>query len=454
MTNDPETTLLEQLIDEVTDLLPPAWTKASLTYRAMGDHEVMWLTGTEPGRNYPAAIHNAGLRIPRTPIPALLRRHREITSDPEDGAWPAFTYTLWKKDGVTDWGVSARKPSEFAWTDEITPADCATELQRFPRLDASVPEWMRPFLDLHRAAQTFTPTPQREPDLVALLPAGLEQLFMRARVKLADFVPSAADTLRIGTPGEGGWTVAHTPGAWLALGPGGDIAPYAEPRRAVAHAMAGVMTAARMEINSTILESVRLISLQGNLNNGEKAWLFDETGREQNVRTACSPRPQGPGPFISLDRVHNRPGGHFVCFPGPAPESGPYVAVHDVCMMLAERVLPKPAPSPQAAPEPPSEVLEPGAEFDSYGDPAARHIFTIGTPFLRRGLWGTSSDYDYHVYRVERPIRAYPGLFYPGPLGSDPPPPDTGMGYYLVDSISDLLASGHLVETTGDRAGH
>ncbi|MFG2084962.1 TNT domain-containing protein [Spirillospora sp. NPDC048824] len=453
MTNDPETTLLQQLIDEVTGLLPDTWTRAELTYRAIGDHEVIYLTGNETGRSYPSGIRAAGRRIPRTGIPGLLRRHREITYHPDQGTWPSFSYKLRNKNGVADWGVSARPPAEFAWTDEITPADCAAELQRFPRPDGAVPEWMRSLLDLHHAARTYSPVPQRESDLVALLPPGMEQLFMRARVKLADFVPGAG-TLRIGAPGEGHWTVAHTGDAWLAVAPGGDAAPYAEPHRAVAHAMAGVMTDAGMEINSAVLSVVQIITGERIPRDDQQAWTFGDVGRELSVRRSNSPRPDGTGPYIHLDPLHNRPEDHFVCFPGAAPEEGAYVSVHEVLMMLAESGLPAPAPEPEAAPEPPSEVLETGREVDAYGDPANCFVYTIGTPFLRRGLWGAPSDYAYHVYRVEKPIRAHTGLFAPGPLGSDPSPPDTGMGFYLADSIADLVASGHLAEITGDRAGH
>ena len=85
-TEDPETALLQRLIDEVAELLPGTWQEATLTYRSVGDHEVIGLTGSEEGRYYPSGIHAAGRRIPRTGVPDLLRRHREITADPEHGA--------------------------------------------------------------------------------------------------------------------------------------------------------------------------------------------------------------------------------------------------------------------------------------------------------------------------------------------------------------------------------
>lgn len=447
---DPETALIQQMIDELVALFPETWEDASLTYRAIGDNELIMLGGSEKGRRYPSGIRAAERRIPRTGIPDLLRRHREITYHPDYGAWAGFKYKLWKKNGVADWGVSGIRPDKTPRRDEIGPADCAAELQRYPRPDDGIPGWMRPLLDLHRAAQTYGFAPQRERDLVALLPAGLERLFAQARVKLADFVPGAG-TLHVGAPGEGRWTVAHVEGAWLAVGPGGDVVPYAEPQQAVAHAMAGIMAEAGMEISSAVLDKARIVSPRRLPREGQHAWMTDDAGRELNTRTVAAPRPRGGGPYIALDRLHNRPAGPFVCHPGPAPEEGAYASVHEVLMMLAEGSLPKPAPTPEAAPEPPSEVLEPGMEVDAYGDPVNCFVYEIGTPFLRRGLPGSPGDHDYHVYRVERPVHAYTGLFAPGPLGSDPPPPDTGMGFYLVDSIADLIASGHLVEITGDR---
>jgi hypothetical protein len=259
--------------------------------------------------------------------------------------------------------------------------------------------------------------------------------------------------LRGGAPGQGAWTVAHHGGAWLAIGPDGEIVPYAEPFQAVAHAMAGIMTGARMEINSAVLDTVQIIYVDRGREAGQEAWMLGELGRELSARTKSSPRPRTPGPYISLDMLHNRPSGYFVCFPGPAPEEGPYISVHDVCMRLAKQSLPEPPPKPQPPPpERPIVVLEPGMIVDAHGRPdAGTHVFEIGTPFLRRGLVGFAEDHEYHVYRVEQPIRTYPGLFAPGPIGSDPPPPETGMGYHLGGyTVSELVASGHLVDITDE----
>ena len=108
----------------------------------------------------------------------------------------------------------------------------------------------------------------------------------------------------------------------------------------------------------------------------------------------------------------------------------------------------EPEPAPGPAPEPPGETLPVGKEVDTYHDPADRFVFEIGTPWLRRGH-NNLHGLTYRVYRVQKPVRGRPVLFDVGPIGSDTPPPETGMGYSLVDPIADLVASGHLVEITG-----
>ncbi|TDD64480.1 TNT domain-containing protein [Actinomadura rubrisoli] len=479
MTPEEETAVLGELVDEVVRLLPGDWERARLDYRAVGRHEALQLSGSASGGGH-AGIARAGRGLPASGVPERLRRLREASYNPDFGAWTAATFHLWKESGEVGWNVSSREPDDFPWQDEPTPADAAAELARFPRPDEQIPGWLRSLFDLHQAAEAFDPqtTPQRESDLVRLLPTGAEQLFMRARMKLADLTPgpdrhstgsdhrstgpdqrntgpdhrsTGPDRLRVGTPADGCWTIAHTDGAWLALGPDGTIAPFHEARAAVVHAMAGVMADARMEINSQVLRTARLLDRRTRPRDGVDAWLLASGDRSAQARTSDSPRPSAPGPYIALDPLHNRPGGHFVCVPGPPPETGAFISVHDVYRTLADKLLPKPKPTAQAQ-EPPSEVLRPGAMVDAYGDPSSSFVYDVGTPFSRRGLWGEPQDYPYRVYRVEKPLRGYTGLFSMAPIfptGETPPPSDEGMGYYLVDSIADLVASGHLVETTG-----
>ncbi|MEU9021852.1 glycohydrolase toxin TNT-related protein [Actinomadura sp. NPDC048394] len=456
MTPEDEKAHLQGLIDEVVRLLGGGWRDARLAYRAVGGHEVIGLTGHEDG-SAPGAVARAARLVPGTAIPALLRRHREMTYHPDYGAWLSLTYTIWNRPDGPEWGVEADQPDEFAWTDEIAPADAAAELARFPRPDAYVPGWLGHLNALHAAGEAFDPdalraAPQDEDDLTRQLPPGLESLFARAREKLAAYVPGV-DRLRVGTVADGCWTIARTGGAWLAIGPDASVRPFDDPRAATVHAMAGVMAGADLEINSQVLHAAGIITRQRSPRKKQDAWnLAADTGSPV-TRTYSSPRPSAPGPYVALEGMANRPGGYFVCFPGPAPEHGPYASVHEICGLLAATGLPHPAPAaepePSApAPEPPSETLPAGKEVDTYHDPADRFVFEIGTPWLRRGH-NNLHGLTYRVYRVQKPLRAYPVLFEVGPIGSSTPPEETGMGYNLVHPIADLVASGHLVEITG-----
>jgi len=457
MTPEEEKAVLGELVGELVRLLPGGWERARLDYRALGGHEVLQLSGSEEdgGR---AGIVRAGRLLPGSGVVERLRRLREASYDPGLGPWTAVTFRLSRESresGGTDWDVTGQGPDEFP-QDEISPADAAAELARFPRPDENVPGWLRSLADLHKTADAFDPdalaaNPQRESDLVQLLPVEDARLFMRARMKLADLVPGQ-DRLRIGTPADGCWTVAHTAGAWIAAGPDGSATAFEEPRRAVVHAMAGIMADARMEINSQVLRTARILDRRARPRDGVDAWLLASGDRSAHARTSDSPRPSEPGPYIALDPLHNRPGGHFVCVPGPPPETGPFIAVHDVYRTLAGKVVPKPKRTAAAPPEPPSEVLPAGAEVDAYGDQDRCFVYSLGTPFSRRGLWGEPDDHPYRVYRVEKPVRGFTGLFSMAPVfptGQAPPPDDEGTGYYLMDSIADLVASGHLAEITG-----
>ncbi|MDL4814890.1 glycohydrolase toxin TNT-related protein [Actinomadura opuntiae] len=455
MNPEEERAHLQRMIDELVRLLPDGWHDARLTYRAVGDYEVIRLVGHEEDP-YQRGIFEASRLLPQTGIPDMLRRHREMTHHPDDGAWMSLAYSVRGGAEAPVWSVEADPPEEFPWADEVTPADAATELARYPRPDDRTPQWLAHLAALHTIGQAFDPetlrqAPQAETDLARLLPPGLEDLFTTARAKLADYVPGV-DRLRAGTIADGCWTIAHTTGAWLAIGPDSAVHPFGDPRAATVHAMAGVMADAGMEINSQVLLVARVLRRNRVPRKRQDAWTLASGADSPAAGAYDSVRPAGPGPYIALDALANRPGGYFVCFPGPRPEDGAFISVHDIYGALAgtglPTAVPEPAPEPEPRPEPPSEILPVGKEVDTYHPPADRYVFDIGTPWERRGhinLHGLT----YRVYRVQKPLRGYNALFHLGPIGSGTPPPETGMGYNVVHSIADLVASGHLVEITG-----
>jgi len=90
----------------------------------------------------------------------------------------------------------------------------------------------------------------------------------------------------------------------------------------------------------------------------------------------------------------------------------------------------------------PKELLE-GTVLDGYGGQDDVFLFTPDAPFSRRGLWGGPHQHTRKVYRVQRPLLVYPG--FPVERETSPgterrgEPAEGGRGYYLVDSIADLI---------------
>ena len=85
--------------------------------------------------------------------------------------------------------------------------------------------------------------------------------------------------------------------------------------------------------------------------------------------------------------------------------------------------------------------LEPGMEFDRFGDDDGNLVYVAGTPFSERSLVPEWIDRPYHVYRVRQPVQVLSGAAIPW---FDQP--GGGQAYLLPDTIGDLLAHGHIVE--------
>jgi nicrotizing toxin Mtb-like protein len=85
--------------------------------------------------------------------------------------------------------------------------------------------------------------------------------------------------------------------------------------------------------------------------------------------------------------------------------------------------------------------LEPGTEFDRFGDDDGNLVYALGTPFSERSLVPEWIDRPYHVYRVRQPFQALTGAAIPW---FDQP--GGGTAYLLPDAIGDLVAHGHIVE--------
>ncbi|WP_083840196.1 TNT domain-containing protein [Saccharomonospora xinjiangensis] len=82
-----------------------------------------------------------------------------------------------------------------------------------------------------------------------------------------------------------------------------------------------------------------------------------------------------------------------------------------------------------------------GSELDRFGGPNGNLTYAAGTPFEERSLVPEWVNRPYHVYRVQRPIRALAGVAIPWFNQ-----PGGGAAYLLPASIEELLADGDLIE--------
>lgn len=148
------------------------------------------------------------------------------------------------------------------------------------------------------------------------------------------------------------------------------------------------------EINSTVLTSAGLIYLEEAPRKNVRAWMltrYPRNGALQTQRSRSAERPGGAEArrhrYICLKGLHNRPGGYFVCRPGPPPAKGQFVSTRRIFEFCAAQRLPKAAPPPEPAPDEPvlpRETLPAGLELDAYGDTAR------SPPCSTRGNWSRS----------------------------------------------------------------
>ncbi|OLT10822.1 hypothetical protein BJF79_25460 [Actinomadura sp. CNU-125] len=486
----------EELLNEIASLLvhimPGCWELARFTYQAVGTCEQVSIGGGLADEERlgmhneatPSDMNVAEELVPLSGVYDLLRDLRARMYDERRGTWTRMSFDVRcgaagaapSGGDLPRWRVSFRYPGEMdwqegdSWEEVTTPADAYEELRTFPRDARYVPEWLGRLAALHVAALEFDidaleRSPQDERELVAMLPYGLDGLFFAAREMLRDLLPNGgAERFLVGRTGEGCRSVIHAAPSWLEVhreDGATEVRAFADARAAVAAALGAVLAEGDVEVNSSVLASADLIFLEEVPRKNVCAWMLTphpRSGYRQAQRSLSTERPSSGEArqhrYISMSGLHNRPGGYFVCRPGSPPVQGEFVSTRQVFEWCAGQRLPKAKPPPENVAERsafPRETLPVGMELDSYGDTAQEFLFTIGTPFSRRGLPGVSSEYAYRVYRVQRPFAVSPGLFTATPIfptGEGEPSESTpgSHGFHLGRPISDLLDSGELVE--------
>ncbi|MFG2084963.1 MULTISPECIES: glycohydrolase toxin TNT-related protein [unclassified Spirillospora] len=286
-----------------------------------------------------------------------------------------------------------------------------------------------------------TPSPQDERELVARLAPESPIMFARARRLLRDMTRDGAARFRVGVAEHGCRSVLHGENGWQAVhrpdGSADAASDHATARAATAHAVGGILSEDGVSLNSTILEIADLIRRESH--EYTWTWALTETAQRISAESRNATRPSGT-PCIALEGLVGR-AGYIVLRPAPTPSEGPFVDVHTVWSMMAFNLLPD-------TPGEPAEILSEGTILDGYGDTDDVFLYEPGTPFTRRGLWDEPARHTHRSYRVRRPLHVYPSFPTDKATISVADTTGQGRGYYLVDTIAALLATGTLRETT------
>jgi Tuberculosis necrotizing toxin len=92
-------------------------------------------------------------------------------------------------------------------------------------------------------------------------------------------------------------------------------------------------------------------------------------------------------------------------------------------------------------------LLPAGTEVDRYGEDAGNVTYAVGTEYGNRSLPPDWSSFQYHAYRLKRPLEVLTGLAVPWFEQ-----PGGGTAFVLPRSVAELAADGLLVEIEGATA--
>jgi hypothetical protein len=146
-----------------------------------------------------------------------------------------------------------------------------------------------------------------------------------------------------------------------------------------------------------------------------------------------------------LEPVLERPRGYRVLPRVPRTDDGLFIGAHEFFQAHIRSRLPGEFGA-STGEELPADTL-----LDTYSPTDEPYLFTVDTPFERRGLSGTGRDLVRRFYLVRRPIPVYPG--FPVRATTIPSqgldrvrePSTIGQGYLLPRSLRAMLASGAIV---------
>lgn len=125
--------LLQKITERLVYLLPLGWHHVQLDYRALGDHVSAGVL-----------LRMADGGVSGWPLPDevvdMFTELRTGMARPERGTWVQVTYWLTYPD---NYQAEYNRDKDPGFATPPPPEQCRRELERFPRSEEHVPDWLR-----------------------------------------------------------------------------------------------------------------------------------------------------------------------------------------------------------------------------------------------------------------------------------------------------------------------
>ncbi|MER7546467.1 hypothetical protein [Actinomadura sp.] len=306
------------------------------------------------------------------------------------------------------------------------------------------------------APEELPPVPQDEHELVGLLHPESAWTFAWARRVLRDFAGERVSRFLVGRLEPGCWSVLRGDGEWLAVRVSGEaaaetapahVASFESAQDAVAYAAGGLIVDERVTIHGDLLREQGVLGHVWDESEGRVVWRLLDEGERLVAAARDEERPRYGESCVPLDDVLAHPGGYHVIERTPGPDGDLFLREHDLFTAHVRSRLPGDFGASTG------QVLPENTLLDSYAETDEPYLFTLDTPFERRGLYRSGKDRVRKFFVVRRPLTVHPGFpvrntTVPTGRRRSGGPSEQGQGYLLPRPIAELLDAGDIARIT------
>jgi hypothetical protein len=286
-----------------------------------------------------------------------------------------------------------------------------------------------------------------ENELVGRLYPESAWTFVWARRVLRDFLGDRVSRFLVGRREPGGWSVLREDDAWLAVHDADGTAPahtaaFPSAQDAVAHAAAGLIVDSGASIHEDLLREQGVLAHVWDDARKRLVLTVTDEGRELVAASQDDGRPRYGDSGIVLDRVIERPRGYQVIPRVPRTADGLFIGAHEFFAAHVRSRLPGDFAASTG------EELPAGTLLDTFAPADEPYLFTLETPFERRGLCGTGRNLVRRFFVVRRPLLVHPGFPVRETTIPARGPSDRGQGYLLPRTVTAEIEAGGIAQIT------